>query len=242
MEKQYVHILDIPFINKTKNEVVNDVFHQYLKEGKKGFIVTANPEIVMQAQKDRDYFYTLSKADFIVPDGIGVVIASKMKKKPLKERVPGFELMKELLELGHKHGLSVYIVGAKPEVLDKAVANIRAEYPGLKLAGYHHGYFNDNDGHITEEIQRTKPDLILAALGFPRQEQWIKQNIQKVDKGVFIGVGGSIDVLAGHVKRAPVFWQKIHLEWFYRLMQQPSRWRRMLVLPQFLIQVMRTRG
>ncbi len=242
MENQFVQILNIPFLNKTKNDVVNDVFHQYLKEGKKAFIVTANPEIVMQAQEDRDYFYTLSKADFIVPDGIGVVIASRMKKKPLKERVPGFELMEDFLALSNLHQLKVYIVGAKNEVLEEAVKNIRTNYPGLQLAGYHHGYFDDEDDSIIEEIQKVKPDLVLVALGFPRQENWIKRSMPKVEKGVFIGVGGSIDILAGHLKRAPVFWQKIHLEWFYRLLQQPSRWKRMLVIPRFLIRVLTSRA
>lgn len=241
MENQFVQILDIPFLNKTKNDVVNDVFHQYLKEGKKAFIVTANPEIVMQAHKDRDFLYTLSKADFIVPDGIGVVFASKMKRKPLKERVPGFELMEEFLALSNLHHLKVYIVGAKNEILESAVNNIRAKYPDLNLAGYHHGYFADDDDTVSEEIQRVKPDLVLVALGCPRQENWIKQNMPKVEKGVFIGVGGSIDILAGHLKRAPVFWQKVHLEWFYRLLQQPSRWKRMLVIPKFLIRVLTSR-
>jgi N-acetylglucosaminyldiphosphoundecaprenol N-acetyl-beta-D-mannosaminyltransferase len=242
MKNQFVQILDIPFINKTKNDVVNDILHQYLKEGKKGFIVTANPEIVMQAQKDRDYFYTLSKADLIVPDGIGVIIASNLKKKPLQERVPGFELMEDLLTMGNLHQLSVYIVGTKNEILEKAVKNIRLKYPDLNVAGYHHGYFDDKDDTVIEEIQAVKPDLVLVALGCPRQENWIKKNISKVDKGVFIGVGGSIDILAGHLKRAPVFWQKIHLEWFYRLLQQPSRWKRMLVIPRFLLRVLKSRA
>jgi N-acetylglucosaminyldiphosphoundecaprenol N-acetyl-beta-D-mannosaminyltransferase len=241
MENQYVQILDIPFINKTKNDVVNDILHQYLKEEKKGFIVTANPEIVMHAQQDRDYFYTLSKADLIVPDGIGVVIASNLKKNPLQERVPGFELMEDLLTLGNLYQLSVYIVGTKNEILEQAVKNIRLKYPDLKMAGYHHGYFDDKDDTVIEEIQAVKPDLVLVALGCPRQENWIKRNIPKVDKGVFIGVGGSIDILAGHLKRAPIFWQRVHLEWFYRLLQQPSRWKRMLVIPRFLIRVLKSR-
>jgi N-acetylglucosaminyldiphosphoundecaprenol N-acetyl-beta-D-mannosaminyltransferase len=242
MQKESIDILNIPFVNKTKDDIVHDLYNQYLKEEKKAFIVTANPEIVMRARTDTDYLYTLSKADYIVPDGIGVVIASRLKKQPLIERVPGFELMEELLAVSNEHRLRVYIVGAKPEVLDRAIGNVKEKYPNLLLAGYHHGYFDDHDETIIQDIEEKQPDLILVALGFPRQEKWIKENMPRVQKGVFIGVGGSIDVLAGHVKRAPVIWQRIHLEWFYRLLQQPSRWRRMVVLPQFIIQVIKSKG
>ncbi|MGD6958473.1 WecB/TagA/CpsF family glycosyltransferase [Rossellomorea aquimaris] len=242
MKNESVQILDIPFVNKTKDDIVNDLYNQYLKEEKKAFIVTANPEIVMHARTDTDYLYTLSKADYIIPDGIGVVIASRLKKQPLIERVPGFELMEELLALSNEHPIRVYIVGAKPEVLEKAVVNVKKKYPNLHLVGYHHGYFEDENEEIIHEIQESEPDLVLVALGFPRQEKWIKENMSRVQKGVFIGVGGSIDVLAGHVKRAPVIWQKVHLEWFYRLLQQPSRWRRMVVLPQFIFHVLKSRG
>ncbi|KAA0565873.1 WecB/TagA/CpsF family glycosyltransferase [Bacillus sp. CH30_1T] len=242
MKNESVQILDIPFVNKTKDDIVNDLYNQYLKEEKKAFIVTANPEIVMHARTDTDYLYTLSKADYIIPDGIGVVIASRLKKQPLVERVPGFELMEELLTLSNEHPFRVYIVGAKPEVLEKAVVNVKKKYPNLHLVGYHHGYFEDENEEIIHGIQESEPDLVLVALGFPRQEKWIKENMSRVQKGVFIGVGGSIDVLAGHVKRAPVIWQKVHLEWFYRLLQQPSRWRRMVVLPQFIFHVLKSRG
>jgi N-acetylglucosaminyldiphosphoundecaprenol N-acetyl-beta-D-mannosaminyltransferase len=242
MKNEAVQILDIPFVNKTKDDIVNDLYNQYLKEEKKAFVVTANPEIVMHARADTDYLYTLSKADYIIPDGIGVVIASRLKKQPLIERVPGFELMEELLALSNEHPIRVYIVGAKPEVLEKAVVNVKRKYPNLHLVGYHHGYFEDDNEEIIHEIQESEPDLVLVALGFPRQEKWIKENMTRVRKGVFIGVGGSIDVLAGHVKRAPVIWQKVHLEWFYRLLQQPSRWRRMVVLPQFIFHVLKSRG
>ncbi|TMU84091.1 WecB/TagA/CpsF family glycosyltransferase [Bacillus sp. BHET2] len=241
MKNDSVQILNIPFVNKTKSDIVNDLYNQYLKEGRKAFIVTANPEIVMHARTDADYLYTLSKADYIIPDGIGVVIASRIKNQPLIERVPGFELMEELLSLSNEQSLRVYIVGAKPEVLDKAVVNVKRKYPNLQLAGHHHGYFEDGNEEIIQEIKQSEPDLILVALGFPRQEKWIKENMVHVQKGVFIGVGGSIDVLAGHVKRAPVMWQRVHLEWFYRLLQQPSRWRRMAVLPQFIFHVIKSK-
>ncbi len=241
MTNQTITILDVPFVNQRKSEVVQDLYHQYIKEEKKALVVTANPEIVMQAREDREYHAILNTADIIVPDGIGVIIASKMKKTPLLERVPGFELMEDLLALGNENPISFYIVGAKPEILEEAVQNLHTTYPNLHLAGHHHGYFQDDDETIIEDIQRTKPDVILVALGFPRQEKWIAANLPKVEKGVFMGVGGSIDVLAGHVKRAPVFFQKVHLEWFYRLLKQPSRWRRMLVLPQFIITVMKSK-
>jgi N-acetylglucosaminyldiphosphoundecaprenol N-acetyl-beta-D-mannosaminyltransferase len=101
------------------------------------------------------------------------------------------------------------------------------------IAGSHHGFFDWNKNTISEEIRASEPDIVFVALGFPKQEKWIAENISNFTKGLFIGVGGSIDVLAGEVKRAPEIWQKTNLEWFYRLLKQPSRWRRMLALPQF---------
>jgi N-acetylglucosaminyldiphosphoundecaprenol N-acetyl-beta-D-mannosaminyltransferase len=122
-------------------------------------------------------------------------------------------------------------------VLQKTVAEIMKQYPNVKIAGAHHGFFDWADDHIPNEIQRTKPDLIFTALGVPRQELWIGQNMDKFEKGVFMGIGGSFDVLAGAVQRAPEVWQKMNLEWAYRLLKQPSRWKRQLSLPHFALKV-----
>lgn len=203
----------------------------------KCFVVTANPEIVMNTQDDRAYKQYVDKAHYVTADGIGVVKGAQILGKPLPERVAGYDLMRQLLSVLNEQKLKLYMLGAQEETIEKAVETIRKEYPNLQLAGYHHGFFKWEDPAIINEIKATKPDLILVALGVPRQEKWIAEHLDEVEKGVFIGVGGSFDVLAGTVKRAPEIWQKLNLEWFYRLLKQPSRWRRMLALPHFALKV-----
>jgi N-acetylglucosaminyldiphosphoundecaprenol N-acetyl-beta-D-mannosaminyltransferase len=230
-----VDIFHISFDSLTKNRLLENLFFRILK-GQKTFVVTANPEIVMHAQKDVEYKEIVNKADFVIADGYGVVLGSKILGDPVPERIAGFDLMCELLSIGNQKGWSAYFLGAKKEVVEKAVAKVKHEYPNLTIAGYHDGYFQDST-HIRDQIKRTKPDLIFVALGFPKQEKWIYKNLPDFEKGLFMGVGGSFDVLAGAVKRAPLIWQKMNLEWLYRLLQEPSRWRRMLVLPLFVYRV-----
>jgi N-acetylglucosaminyldiphosphoundecaprenol N-acetyl-beta-D-mannosaminyltransferase len=133
--------------------------------------------------------------------------------------------------------LKIYLLGGREETNQKAVSNISRQFPNIQIVGSHHGFFDWDKNRIPDEIEASSPDLILVALGFPRQEKWIASNIAQFSKGLYMGVGGSIDVLAGEVQRAPEFWQKMNLEWFYRLVSQPSRWRRMLAIPQFLIEI-----
>ncbi|WP_423335703.1 WecB/TagA/CpsF family glycosyltransferase [Neobacillus sp. 19] len=222
----------------TKQQILN-ILTKRIEDGKKTFLVTANPEIVMHANSEPEYMQVIQQADYVIADGIGIIIGSKIIGQPLPERVPGFELMQELLKKGNEAHWSAYFLGAKKEVVEKAVEMVRRQHPNLVIAGYHDGFFDWEANTIQEEIQRTKPDMVFVALGLPRQENFIVKNLTKFDKGLFIGVGGSFDVIAGTVKRAPVIWQKLNLEWFYRLIKQPSRWRRMLVLPQFLIRMLK---
>jgi N-acetylglucosaminyldiphosphoundecaprenol N-acetyl-beta-D-mannosaminyltransferase len=135
----------------------------------------------------------------------------------------------------------VYFLGANPDVIEKAADHAKEAYPGLKIAGYHHGYFEEEEESVLAEIRETKPDIIFVGLGVPKQEEWIHENRESIPKGLFIGVGGSFDVLAGEVKRAPAAWQKLNIEWLYRLIQRPSRWKRMTVLPIFLIRTVTAR-
>lgn len=235
MKNEKVEILNVNFENISKKELLNKLVTK-VSSDQKTFLVTANPEMVMYAKKDEDYNQIVGKADYVIADGYGVVLGSKILGTPVPERIPGFELMCDLLESGAKKGWSVYFLGAKNEVIEKTVSNVIRDYPGLKIAGFHDGYFKDST-EIREQIKESKPDLIFVALGFPKQEKWIDDNYPHFEKGLFIGVGGSFDVLAGTVKRAPLIWQKMNLEWFYRLIQEPSRWRRMLVLPLFVIEV-----
>ncbi|EKN68564.1 WecB/TagA/CpsF family glycosyltransferase [Schinkia azotoformans] len=236
MEDKFVSILGVNFINTNMKDMVERL-KERMQSGQKGFVVTANPEIVMKALEDPTYKKYVEKADYVTADGIGVVKGAQILGKPLPERVAGYDLMRNLLTVLNEKKLKLYMLGAQEETIEKAVQTIKVEYPDLQIAGYHHGFFKWEDPAIINEIQETQPDLILVALGMPRQEKWIAEHIDHVEKGVFIGVGGSFDVIAGTVKRAPEFWQKLNLEWFYRLLKQPSRWRRMLALPHFALKV-----
>ncbi|WP_088104294.1 WecB/TagA/CpsF family glycosyltransferase [Halalkalibacter urbisdiaboli] len=238
MSDQRVSVLGVDFLHTTMNEMVARLA-KHLEQEDKTFVVTANPEIVLYAEEDEDYRGYLKKATYITADGIGVVKAAAMLGTPLPERVTGFDMFMELLALANERQYSIYLLGAKDEVLQKTIAEIERQFPQVNIAGSHHGYFDWEDPSIENEIQAAKPDMVFLALGFPRQEKWIAEKMDSFEKGLFMGIGGSFDVLAGEVKRAPVFWQKIHLEWFYRLVKQPSRWRRMLALPIFAGKVWR---
>lgn len=235
-----IEILGINFISTSFRHMV-EILTKKIEDNEKTFVVTANPEIVMYSLEDEDYRNNVALADYVVPDGNGILLAGKLLHKPVEERITGYDLTVELLTLGNATGWKVYLLGGKEEVNVKAVNHIRKTYPNVKVVGSHNGYFDWKDDSIQNEILNTEPDIVLVALGFPKQEKWIAEHLNSFSKGIFIGVGGSIDVLAGEVKRAPMIWQRLKLEWFYRLLKQPSRWRRMLALPRFVIKVMNHR-
>lgn len=200
------------------------------------YVVTPNPEIVWLAQERADFRDTLNRADMVVPDGIGVIYAAKILGTPLKERVPGFELATHLIHYASEAGLGVYLLGAKPGVAERAAENLKQAHPGLKVVGTGDGYFKE-DEPVLERIRASGARLVLVCLGFPKQELWMDAHRSEVGQALMLGVGGSMDVFAGDVKRAPDFWCRIGLEWFYRLMKQPSRIGRMMKLPVFLLSV-----
>jgi N-acetylglucosaminyldiphosphoundecaprenol N-acetyl-beta-D-mannosaminyltransferase len=233
---KFVKILDIPFITNPFEEMVK-LFIQKINNREKTFVVTANPEIVMHAKKHEDYMFAVQEADFVVPDGHGIILASRILNTPIQERVTGYDLTIRLLELANHNKWKVYLLGGIEEVNAAAAKNIEKQYPHLQLVGRHHGFFDLEEERIPAEIQGHQPDIVLVALGVPRQELWIARHIDRFSHGIFMGVGGSIDVLAGTVKRAPKIWQILRVEWLYRLFKQPSRWRRMLALPEFVLEV-----
>ena len=240
MEKNLVEIFNIPFINMKKEEILK-ILEQRVVENKKTYVVTANAEIVMYAKENVSYFNIITKADYIVPDGIGVVKGAQILKKEIKERVPGIELMVDLLKIANKFNQKVYFYGAKNEVIEKMIKRIKSDYPNINIVGYSNGYINDSDNKITDEIINLEPDYVFVAKGAPLQDEWINKVIQKTNKGLFMGVGGSFDVLAGVVKRAPEIWQKLNLEWLYRIAGDPKRWKRSMALPKFVIEVLKLR-
>lgn len=240
MENNLVEIFNIPFINMEKREILK-VLEKRVLENKKTYIVTANAEIVMYAKDNKSYFDIITKADYIVPDGIGVVKGAKILKKEIKERVPGVELMVDLLKVANEFNQKVYFYGAKDEVIEKLVRVIQADYPNINIVGYSNGYINDENNEITEQIINLKPDYVFVAKGAPLQDQWINKVMKYTNKGLFMGVGGSFDVLSGNVKRAPEIWQKLNLEWLYRIAGDPKRWKRSITLPKFVIEVFKLR-
>lgn len=207
-----------------------DNFCELLKDkinsNKKTFIVTANPETFMMSEKDNEIRnMLLDKNVTLVPDGIGVVKAAKMLNINVYERIAGVDIAKFLLEYANEKGLKVYLFGSKQEVIDRMQQIIEKEYCNIKLAGATNGYVNDKDKEF-ENIRKLNPDIVMVALGIPVQEKLIYNHLNDFKKGIFIGVGGSFDVLSGTKKRAPKLFIKLNLEWLYRIICEPKRLKR----------------
>lgn len=211
--------------NKSE-ESFYEILEKNLSQNKKTFIVTANPETFMMSEKDEEMRKLLLDNDtFLVPDGIGIVKAARMINYDVKERITGIDIVNELLKLGNKQKKSIYLFGAKQEVIDSMEKVLKESYPNLNLVGMSNGYEKDKD-KIFEKIVKTKPDIVLVALGIPLQEKLIYKHLDKFDKGIFVGVGGSFDVISGHKKRAPKIFIKLNLEWLYRILKEPKRLKR----------------
>lgn len=196
-------------------------------------VYTPNSEILLHAYKNEDYADVLNRAELVTADGIGVVYASKILGSSLPERVSGFDLANELLAVSAPLNKSVYLFGSKPGVAEAAAEKITTLYPGIKIAGVADGYFDaEKEKEIINDIDEKSPDILFVCLGFPKQECWIDAH-SDLNVKIAMGLGGSLDVFAGTVKRAPKFFRKFGIEWLYRLIKQPSRFIRMLALPKF---------
>ncbi|CCQ95753.1 Glycosyl transferase WecB/TagA/CpsF family [[Clostridium] ultunense Esp] len=208
-------------------------------------VITGNPEMVMLSRKEKRFQGILTgEGRVIVPDGIGIILAGKLLGRPYPERIAGFDLMTELFRFGAEREWRVYLLGSTPEGIEKARKTIEGKYPRL-LVRAHHGYFKkEEETKILEEIASFQPHLLFAGLGVPKQEYWLEEHLRHLPVALGMGVGGSFDVLAGKVKRAPLLWQRMGVEWLYRLIQEPWRWKRMTALPRFLFLVVgeRLRG
>lgn len=226
-----VTVLTIPFVNTTAATLLSHLQNR-IDQHQNTFVVTANPEIVMYAHQHADYRRLIQGADYITPDGVGILDGAKILGQPLAERITGFDTLQALLSWGNAHHKSAYFVGAKPEVIDFLRDILPDRYPDLDIVGLRDGYFQ-NDQDVVADIEAQQPDMVFAALGFPKQERFIA-NYRHVTHGLWMGVGGSFDVLAGTVVRAPAFWQKHHLEWFYRTVKDPKRLKRIAVIPHYL--------
>jgi N-acetylglucosaminyldiphosphoundecaprenol N-acetyl-beta-D-mannosaminyltransferase len=219
---------------RSQEEIFQSIFER-VESSQRAFVVTANAVIMLRIRKDPDYRKAVEKADIVIPDGAGIVLASRIKGKVV-HKYPGVELTVDLLRVGKDRRWKFYLLGAREEVVEK-LKNILAS-DGVNVVGYHHGYF-DGKGPV-DEIKSKEPDIVLVAMGVPKQEMWIAQNIDEFEKGIFIGVGGTFDVLAGFKKRAPEWMVKAGLEWLYRILQDPlRRWKIPFELAEFLLCVLR---
>lgn len=230
-----INVLGVGFDNVTMKEAVARGT-ELLGQPGAHYVVTPNPEIVEVCRENPEAMRAVNGADLVLADGIGVVKGARMLGTPLKTKVPGIEFAAGLMEEMAAKGMSLYLLGAKPGVAETAGKRLEEKYPGLTIAGTHDGYFQD-DGPVIEAIRNSGADAVFVCLGAPKQELWMARNGSATNARLLCGLGGSLDVFAGTVKRAPRFWSDHGLEWFYRLCKEPRRIGRMMKLPLFLVHV-----
>lgn len=234
-----INVMGVGFDNLTLSEAVEEGFRMLCQEGP-DYVVTPNPEIVEVCRENPAAMSAVNGAALVLPDGVGIIKGAAILGTPLKERVPGVEFAAGLMGKMAGKGKSLFLLGAKPGIAQRAAERLTAQYPGLKIAGTHDGYFQD-DGPVVEEVRRSGADAVFVCLGAPKQELWMRKNGAATGAKLLCGLGGSLDVFAGTVERAPKFFCDHGLEWFYRLCREPSRVGRMMKLPLFLIHVLRER-
>ena len=225
-------ILGVAFDNVTMEEAVDRAMELLEQEGPH-LVVTPNAEIVQQAQSDPEFSALIAGADLVLPDGVGVIYASKILKRPLKSRVPGVDFAAALMDRMAAAGKRLFLLGAKPGVAEEAARRMAAQHPGLMVCGTHDGYFQE-DAPVVQAIREARADVVFVCLGAPKQEKWSSAHGSQTGARLFVGLGGSLDVFAGQVDRAPEIWQKLGMEWLYRAIRQPARFKRVAKLPLFL--------
>ena len=244
MNRQQVTILGARVDRVSMSQTVGFVA-EAIKEGKAApkqpkHIITLNAEIIYRAQQEPELLQLINQADLVTPDGAGVVWAANHLGQPVPERVTGIDLLQNLIEQAAIQGWKLFFFGGAPGVAEEAAANIEKKYPPaekkLPKIETNHGFISSNleEEELIAKINAAKPDILAVALGAPKQEYWIKKHRAKLNVPVCIGVGGSLDVLAGRAQRAPQWLQDLKLEWLYRLAKEPYRYKRMLALPKFM--------
>ena len=234
----YTDILGYKVFNKTKDEFLDEV-----SKKDKVNIVSGNPEVLYNGLKNEILNANFNEEySMIIPDGVGTVLASKIIKKPVMEKIAGIEVMKEILKKASSDGNTIYLLGAQEEVLQMCIHNLKKELPSLNIVGSHNGYFDlNNCEDIINDIKKKKPWAIFVAMGSPRQEIFIDKIINVTNSKIYMGVGGSFDVFAGSVKRAPKWMISLGLEWLYRVYKEPWRIKRLGAIPKFLWKVLKSK-
>ncbi len=236
MKKEY--ILQVGVTVGSERDILDHIFASSA-EGKQQSIIAINPEKIMKAHEDPELYHILNEAEIAIPDGVGVLIGSKMQDGKVRDRVTGVDMMEKLFAESAQHGESVFLYGASPGVAERAAENLLAKYPETKVAGILDGYVKDEE-QIVRTIHESGASILFVALGSPTQENFIRRNRERLPNvHIFQGVGGSFDVFSGEVERAPELFRKAGMEWFYRLVKEPKRLKRQLQLPKFLLRVLR---
>ncbi len=231
-----INVRGIKFDNVTVDEAVNMMLEN-CRENRQTAVFTPNSEIVQMCVDSPKMYDVINKADITLPDGIGVIKAAKILGTPMKGRTPGFETGEELIRRSSEYGLKIFFMGGKPGVAEQAQEKLLEKYPNTKFVGFHDGYFKkdgEENDKVVNEIIKSGANVLFVCFGAPAQEQWINDNRRKLPEvKLLLGLGGSLDGYSGNLKRAPQFFCNHGLEWFYRLMCQPSRIGRMMKLPKF---------
>ncbi|WP_026884418.1 WecB/TagA/CpsF family glycosyltransferase [Clostridium akagii] len=230
----FSRVLKYDIYNESKNE-----FIKYIKGFNKIHIISGNPEVLYNGMNDNSLFKGCTeKNSVIIPDGIGVVIASKIAKAPVKEKIAGIEVMEAIVKYCRDEKKGIYFLGAKQEMLDKCMENLKKKYSGLIIVGSHDGYFDiKNCEEILNDIKESSPHVLFVAMGSPKQERFINQYMNSLPASIYMGLGGSFDVISGKLKRAPRWMINMGLEWLYRVSKEPFRIKRLGVIPKFLLKV-----
>ena len=236
--KEPVKILDVPVHPLTMGEAVS-VLEESITSGEQAFVVTANAEIIMMCQEDAGYKKIVSQdAQLVLPDGAGAVWAGRHLGYKVPERVAGFDLYCQLLDKAAQKGYKAFFFGGSPGIAEAAKAKSEELYPGVQVVGCRNGYFKEEESQaIIDEINASGADMLFAALGAPKQEKWLVRYREQLKPKILMGIGGSFDVFAGKMERAPKWMQDASLEWLFRLYKQPSRFMRMMALPKFVLKV-----
>ena len=236
-----VDILGVPFDVLTEKEALMRL-RSFLNESKNHIVITPNPEGVMMTKRNPDFRQAVKNADLLLADGIGILLASRLIKTPIPNRVTGTDITSAFFKcLSKKRGATAYFLGAAPGIAQKARENIEKRYPGVRVIGCHHGYFNQEEEQvILSEIKQLQPEILLVCTGMPRAEIWAQKH-RNLPVKITMCLGGALDIFAGNVRRAPAVMRRAGLEWLYRLVSQPSRAKRMLDLPLFVFTVLRNR-
>lgn len=237
MHRVRLNILGVPIDPLTFQGALGEA-RNFLENEETNFITTPNPEIIMQARRDKELRHILIQADLSLPDGIGVVWAGRVLGYPIPQRIPGIDLMDKLLSLAAEAGKRIFLLGTHRDTVAKAAENIEKRFAGLPEVGYHHGYFEPNEEKkVVDRINSWNPDLLFVGLGVPKEQKWVQRYRSELCSKMVMTIGGSLDVYGERVSRAPERIRRLHLEWLYRLLLNPARLKRQLVLPKFVLLV-----